>query len=940
MPRMGRTGSDTGFWRRVRHALEEALDREGDDRAAFLAAYCDGDDELRSEVDRLLALESSPGPDLDPPTPTAFHGLLPDAPAGGLRRVGPYEVVRELGSGGMGTVWLAERTDGAFSRQVAIKVLRPGLATAAVLARFQRERQLLAELDHPGIARLYEGGQTEDGLPYLVMEHVDGAPIDRWADERQLTTSERIELFRKVCAAVHGAHQRLIVHRDLKPSNILVGADGEPKLLDFGIAKMLDPGHDEGGELTLPEHRAMTPAYASPEQVTGAAITTASDVYSLGVVLYRLLTGDLPHRVETSALPEIERLLSREPTRPSTAVLRADADAVRARRATARGLQRALEGDLDHIVLMALRREPERRYASVAELADDLGHHLDGLPVRARPDTLLYRTSKFVTRNRWAVAAGVLVFALLSAGLVFSTLQYRRADEAGRLEADARGLAERRLLEVRRLAGDLEGQRAKTEERLVQVEALNVELEQQRAAAEERFQDAYSLAKTLTLDVARDLIGIPGARDVVERIMGEGQPHLDRLTELAQDERMMRELALSYLRLGQLRGSTSVVGRGTIGEAAGYIGRAVELGEELVLRAAEDDRNPYTLVRCLNERAGLLRAEGRWDEARADLERALEVGQGLAQEQDIKPGYAYSLQATHYQLARCEGMAGNFPRAEELLDLGEEYLRRSPGFPRRALLTELAGNEEFRGAIASSRGEHEAAVAAYERAVRQIAELLEDAPDDVFLRDHHASLQLDLAVAMLGLGPAEAALPALERCLEDAEQVLLREPRHIVARRRKASCHESLARAHGELDDLAQAAEAHALEIEERRALASHDERDTMSVLLLAGALRRAADTARLRGRHDEVDGLVDEGLDLTTRHDEVFGMRTEGANLTLVAARSLRDRGARAEALEQYDECIARFSQRAPGWEGDNVLSVLETAREERAELAERPAD
>jgi serine/threonine protein kinase len=342
------------------------------------------------------------------------------------RRLGGYTLTREIGRGGMGCVYLAERSDGAFRKQVAIKFVLPSPVTASVITRFQQERSILASLDHP-IARLLDGGVTEEGWPYFVMEFVEGQPIDRWCDERSLTISQRIALFRSVIAAVRYAHQRLVVHRDLKPGNIFVTGDGTVKLLDFGIAKVLS-GPGEAPE-TVTLARMMTPQHASPEQVNGAPITTLSDVYSLGVVLYELLTGHRPYRLLSAAMHEMARVIAEEdPTKPSDIVATTESasesgrgpltpDAVSAvREGDPVRLRRRLAGDLDSILLMALRKEPERRYGSVELFADDLQRHLEHRPVTAREASPWERARRFCRRNPGGVAAGVLVVMSLLAG--------------------------------------------------------------------------------------------------------------------------------------------------------------------------------------------------------------------------------------------------------------------------------------------------------------------------------------------------------------------------------------------------------------------------------------------------------------------------------------------------------------------------------------------
>jgi tetratricopeptide (TPR) repeat protein len=446
----------------------------------------------------------------------------------------------------MGAVFLAERADGQFQSQVALKLIRRGLDTEEIVNRFCNERQILAGLNHPNIARLFDGGTTEDGRPYFVMEYVEGKPINQYCDELKLDTEARLKLFRDVCAAAQHAHQKLIVHRDLKPGNILVTGDGEVKLLDFGIAKLLaDPARV--GAATLTGARALTPDYASPEQVCGEQITTASDVYSLGVVLYELLTGRRPYSLSELALPEAVRVICEQEVERPSVVSNRSRDGSRRQR---------LSAELDNITLKALRKEPQRRYASVEQFSEDIGRYLAGLPVMAQPSTFSYRAGKFVKRNRVAVAAAALILIALLAG-IGATARQARIARAQQQIADA-----------------------------------------ERARAERRFDDVRQLANWLIFDFHAEIEKLPGATLVREKLIRRSLAYLDDLSrDAAGDASLRRELARAYQALGDAQGQPQRANRGDLQQALASYRKAQAINEALLAenpRDAEARRNLST----------------------------------------------------------------------------------------------------------------------------------------------------------------------------------------------------------------------------------------------------------------------------------------------------------------------------------------------------------
>lgn len=437
-------------WEDADPILTRALELPEAERPAFLQQACGGDAALERYLSELLrlaetedrylteggALSGRLGLEL------ATEGQRPESAA--PRQIGPWRLRHELGHGGMGAVWLAERADGQFEKQVALKLIGSGGPSKAAVRRFERERRILATLNHPHIAALIDGGLTPEGDPWFAMEYVDGEPIDVFCDGRRLSVEGRLRLFVKVARAVHAAHQRGVVHGDLKPSNVLVTREGYPRLLDFGIARQLlsSPDSDAGGGTV----QAMTPAYASPEQVVGDAVTPASDVYQLGLLLYELLTGRRAQRFDTTRPVELERTVCHEsPVLPSRAVFEVGAAAAEARRTTLQSLSRRLRGDLDAIAMTALRKDPRRRYAAVSDLVEDIERHLAAQPVRARPETWTYRTGRFLTRHRVGALAAGVTLAALTAALVFGMMASGRLETPRQLRSRERAEALRLL---------------------------------------------------------------------------------------------------------------------------------------------------------------------------------------------------------------------------------------------------------------------------------------------------------------------------------------------------------------------------------------------------------------------------------------------------------------------------------------------------------------
>ncbi len=494
-------------WKDVEELFHRVLENEPETRSGFLDAACGDDIALRDEVTKLLlAFDTS-----------ETERLRADPDSGEGRDIGQYKAIRKIGEGGMGSVFLAERQDEQFVKKVAIKLIRSGPGSHALIQRFYTERQILAGMEHPNIARLTDGGVTDDGQPYLVMDYIDGQRLDGYCDGKQLSIRERLELFRKVCSAVTYAHQALVVHRDLKPNNILVSSDGEPKLLDFGLAKVLQESPAGTADATVTAGLFFTPFYACPETLRGSRPTVSADVYALGIILYELLSGHRPfENLANEPAAQMHAVMTKDPPHPSDTVMAAEAsgpsavDAAARRGETPEKLKRLLRGDLDGIVQRAVARLPEERYASVAELSDDIASYLDGRPVRALPQTIRYTAAKFLRRNRiWLTAAAAVLVFLAAAGGYAAREQWK---------------------------------------------------------ASQRFEETRAIAKYLLFDLFDELSRLPGSTGIRAKMAQQAQAQLDQLSLLARSNAPVRlEAAAGYNRLAEVYG---VPGRSNLGDSA------------------------------------------------------------------------------------------------------------------------------------------------------------------------------------------------------------------------------------------------------------------------------------------------------------------------------------------------------------------------------------
>ena len=726
-------------WRRVRELFDEALDLAPGRRPAFLEALGDADAPLAEEVESLLRASEGSDDFLETPAVEQFRAL--DVETEARSRIGPYSVLRELGHGGMGTVYLGARSDQGFEKTVAIKLVRRGMDTDFILERFRNERRILADLDHPNIARILDGGSTEDGLPYFVMEYIPGRHLLEDCDARRLSTRERLSLFQKVCGAVAYAHGHLVVHRDLKPSNILVTPEGEPKLLDFGLARVLQPDRsDPVGDRTATALRFLTPDYASPEQVRGEPIATSSDVYSLGVVLYELLCGRRPYRTTGAGHDEVARAVrEQEPARPSASVP-------------------GLKGDCDNIVLMALRKEPERRYASVEQLSEDIGRHLGGRPIRARKDTFAYRSGKFVSRHKAGVAAAGLAAALVIGAMAATVRQSRIA-------------------------------------------------RQERAAAERNFNDVRQLTGTFLFDFHDAIRNLPGSTPARRLVVQRALEYMGKLARVRSDDPgLKRDLATAYERVAKVQGGLFESHLGDNRGAQRSLLEALAIRESLARAHPADASDQAALAETELQLAQVLMEA---QEAAGAVHRARRAAAILASLSAARPDER-GLRSRASRALRYVGMALTYVHDRA----GAVAALKSAAADFELLSQEEPGNAQYRREIAitlqqlvyalSGTAERDVAESSYRRAVEIWQALTEADPGNFQLRRELAYAHSSMGSFLDNSGDRKGALAYHGRAVPLLEALVAADPRNAEARLHLAEIYNNI----GYLSHLEGSAEA------------------------------------------------------------------------------------------------------------------------------------
>ena len=701
-------------WGRIKEIFSAALEREPTQRAAFIELASGDDGDLRAEVSSLLDAHETAGDFIEEEAAQRI-GLANESAGKDWigRRLGPYRIVGEAGRGGMSQVFKAVRDDQQYEKQVAIKLLKPGLDTESLLRRFKAERQILAQLSHPNIAHLLDGGATEDGAPYLVMEYIEGKPIDMYCDELQLGVNERLDLFRALCSAVHYVHQHLMVHGDLKGGNVLVTPQGVVKLLDFGIAKLLSPSPASGREEPrATTFLALTPEYASPEQIRGEPITTASDIYSLGVVLYRLLSGALPYKATGSTTWALaKQICEHDPQPPSVTADEATTGYGR--------FAKTLRGDLDNVVLKALKKAPEERYPSADELAEDLRRYLRGFPVTARPDTTGYRVRKFAQRHKSAAVAAGLFVAALIAGIATTSWQAHRADV-------------------------------------------------QRLRAERHLNEVRELTSVYLAEVYDAVAYLPGGTRARKLLVENSIKYLAGLEHEAGDSRQLqRDLAVAYDRLGDVQGDYIGANLGDTQGALDSYRSALRLRRALVEHDPTVQARRELLRSCV-KLSELLMGQSAVPEALSLGREGAQLADSLLQEKQISALDRTYAAAAYMNYGWAQGLSGDAEPGMKLMEkarqLHEQLAAANPqDADAQRNLVVVAGRM---GDVYSEGLDQPAkALPFYERALSLVAPIAATNPDDAELQRGKAFVLASIGDLLNDLQRPSEGLEKYDRAL-------------------------------------------------------------------------------------------------------------------------------------------------------------------------------
>jgi serine/threonine protein kinase/tetratricopeptide (TPR) repeat protein len=851
-------------WQKLKEVFNAAIDLPENERAAILEKQ---DPNLREKVLKLINADENAN-DFIVESAFADVGLVDENETDFYvgKQIDDYKILEEIGHGGMGTVYLASRSDETFDKKVAIKLIKRGMDTNAVLKRFVMERKILASLENPNIASLLDGGSTAGGLPYLVMEYIEGVPVTKFCDTHRFSIAERLELFRKVCSAISYAHQNLVVHRDIKPSNILVTKDGTPKLLDFGIAKLLHPDWSlETDEATATMFRLMTPEYASPEQVRGLAITTSSDIYSLGVVLYELLSGARPFKIESRLPQEIAQIvLTEEPIRPSAVSSQQSAVSRKTNKNEQQTTDdeqknnpksqipnlKSLKGDLDNIILKALRKEPERRYQSVQEFSEDIRRHLTGLPVTATADTRIYRLGKFIKRHRAGVFAGLCVFLSLLMGISVATWQA-------------------------------------------------VEARKERAKAEERFNDVRKLINSFLFEFEESIKDLQGATPAREMTVKKALEYLDILArEQSNNSSLQFELASAYAKIANIQGSP---GRSNLGDTAGAVAsyrKAIEILEKLLQIAPENRQFQKELASDYKSIAYIYEMTGEADLIVSSNQSALTLYQNLVSADENDFASKLELGDCYKSLGDLIASKGDLETAlqnyRKTLEISETVLRSQPDDKRAKIMIMTAsdaigttlGNPNF-----TNLGDTDGALLAHRRQLEICNELLAADEKSQFLQASRAFTLKVIGEVQTARKEWKNALENFKQSLEIQEKLVKNDAKDAFANIRLAYLLTNLGEALANTNQFDDALNHHDRAIEILAKLADSDKENSTVLLNLNRAYQKKGDALIGFGKPNEALRFYHKALksneEIAAEDPDNMDMRLQLANDYLQIARA-----------------------------------------------------
>lgn len=875
----------------MKNVLSAALDLPEAGRADFLSR--EADEEVRSKVEKLLAAHEKAEGFIDRPL-LISQGIAEDESKETFinKRIENYLILEKIGSGGMGAVYLAERVNSDFKQKVALKIIKRGMDSEAILKRFATERRILSTLRHPNIAQLIDGGISTEGLPFFVMEYVEGLPLNQYCRERQLSLEERLGVFRQICSAVENAHQNLVIHRDLKPTNVIVTSDGNAKLLDFGIAKVLS---DDGFENTNTATRAkvFTPEYASPEQILGKTVTTATDVYSLGVILYELLAEHRPYETKGRSFDEIVKsVCETEPVRPSAWIsdlgfrtsdskVTVSGDQKTAHDESKTNPQSAiinpkiLKGDLDNIILKALRKEPAERYGSVQQFSDDVLRFLQGLPVLARPQTLNYRFGKYVKRHRAGVVAAALVLFSLIGGISVATWQA-------------------------------------------------VVARRERAKSERRFNDVRKLTNSFLFEFHDAIENLPGSTPARKLVIDRALPFLDNLAlESGDDDSLQSELAESYYNLGMIQGHPSFPNIGDVAGAIGSFRKSITIGEVLVRHEPTNPDFRLNLAKyydMLGDMFGV--ASYDTPAATENYQTGLRLREEVRKEYPADPKVLNGLMISYERVGSIKAKTGELNAAikyyQDTLAMAEQFQALEPANNRRqrniflgyyAIGKALHANGEYRKALeqyANGRTlvENVISVEPNNTDLKRMIGLFDDLSANAYLELGETELanvlsnsglavseQLfaadptniqfygDLTVSLdtagdlrVKAGDVAGALKLLNRSLEMREAAFKNDPTMTLAKRYIAISRNKIAAAFRANNDLAEALSQLNMALKINRELCLSDSTNLDLRRELAGSLKGKGETLALIGAKErnlvksrEARELLEESLKIYT---------------------------------------------------------------------------